>query len=131
MVADVLKMAIVTARAEQLGRGSDRERVYMALPGDGTSAATGSNMTIDEAMRTCLQRRLPLRVAVFLPGGGVGTGHWHTLVPTDATGKVVVRALPSGALPLMMCGGQAQLRNEIATYDADGGYANAAAEHDV
>ena len=27
--------------------------------------------------------------------------------------------------------GQAQLRREIVAYDADGGYANAAAEHDA
>ena len=124
VVADVLKVAIATVRTEQLGRESSRERVFVAMPGEGTAAARGSNMTVDEAIRTCLQRKLPLRLALFIPGGGVGTGHWHALVPTDATGRVVTRAPPRGALPLMTREGQVRLRGEITAYDANGGYAN-------
>ena len=54
----------MTVREEQLGRGSDRERVYVALPGEGTAAATGSNMTVDAAMRTCERGRGEGRPAV-------------------------------------------------------------------
>ena len=82
---------------------------------------------MDEAVRTCLQRGLPLRAAVFMPGGTLGSGHWHALTPTDATGRVVTRTPPKGALPLLTNGGREQLRSEISAYDAGGGYANAAA----
>ena len=47
------------------------------------------------------------------------------MVPTDAAGRVVARALPAGVLPLLTAAGKQQLRDEIVTYDAEGGYANA------
>ena len=126
VVADVLGVVVVTVREEQLGRGSDRERVFAAVPrGTGEAKGRGLNLTVDEAVRTCLQRKLPLRAAVFLPGAGVGSGHWHAMVPTDAAGRVVARALPAGVLPLLTAAGKQQLRDEIVTYDAEGGYANA------
>ena len=40
MVADVLGVVVVTVREEQLGRGSDRERVFAAVLFDGIGSAT-------------------------------------------------------------------------------------------
>ena len=82
------------------------------------------NATLDEIMRTCLQNGRQLRMAIFLPPP---EKHWHALVPTDGAGRVVARQLPPGTLPLMTAAGQAPLRDDIAAYDASGGYENAAA----
>ena len=118
-VADVFGITIATMNDAQRATRSDREQLFVAVPSAShASLGEGRNETVAATLRLCLQSMQELRIAIFFQS----QQHWHALVPTDRTERLLYRALPHSALGDWSEGGRAVLQQKIQAYDAAGGY---------
>ena len=74
-----------------------------------------------DVLHGCLREHRVLRVALS-GGGGQQRLHWHALVPTDPTGRVVVKPLTPGVAGAWTAAARQVAAAEVAAYDAAGGF---------